>query len=256
MQPPSAARPGVWRRAAAGAWHVPAGFFFLLRHPPFWPLAVLPAALAFVLSIVGLVASWYYVPRVLAAFAPARDRVGDLGSLAASIALGLATLVTGAVLGLGLALLLTAPLLDLLSQRTEQRERGLPPEQAPGRGLRFEVVSSLRGALFFAAAVPVAFLVGLVPFVGPPLASLWGAFALAFQFTDGPLTRRGRDFVEKLRWHQEWGPEILGFGLAALLAVLVPFANLLVAPALTVGAARLVLDLTGAAETGAGRQGA
>ena len=111
----------------------------------------------------------------------------------------------------------------------------------------------MRGALFFAAAVPVAFLIGLVPFVGPPLATLWGAFALAFQFTDGPLTRRGRDFGEKLRWHREWGPEAIGFGLAGLLAVLVPFANLLVAPALTVGAARLVLDLGGAAEAGSRR---
>ena len=62
-------------------------------------------------------------------------------------------------------------------------------------------------ALFFAAAVPLAFLVGLVPFVGPPLATLWGAFALAFQLTDGPLTRRGRNFFEKLRWHREWRPE-------------------------------------------------
>ena len=95
----------------------------------------------------------------------------------------------------------------------------------------------------------MAFLVSLVPFVGPPLATLWGAFALAFQFTDGPLTRRGRDFVEKLRWHREWGPEAIGFGLAGLVALLVPFANLLVAPALTVGAARLVLDL-GAPPTG------
>ena len=117
MQTPSAARPAGWRRVAAGAWHVPAGFFFLLRSPPLWPLAALPAALAIALSTLGLGASWYYVPRVLIAFGPARETVCDFVSLAAAIILGLGALVTGAMLGLGLALLLTAPLLDLLSQR-------------------------------------------------------------------------------------------------------------------------------------------
>jgi hypothetical protein len=37
----------------------------------------------------------------------------------------------------------------------------------------------------------------------------------------------------------------MGFGLAALLMLLVPFAVVLVAPALTVGAARLVGELSG-----------
>ena len=38
-------RPGLLRRAAAGAWEVPAGFWFLARNPRLWPLAdnVFPA---------------------------------------------------------------------------------------------------------------------------------------------------------------------------------------------------------------------
>jgi CysZ protein len=150
------------------------------------------------------------------------------------------------MLGLGLAFLLTAPILDLLSQRAERRAQGFTVNE--GKGLRFEVVQSLRGALFFALAAPVAFLVGLVPFTGPPLATLWGAFALAFQFTDGPLTRRGLRFGEKRRWHRSWAAESLGFGLAGLLALLVPFANLLLAPSLAVGATRLVLELGSSGE--------
>ncbi len=236
------------RRLAAGAWHVPAGVLFLLRHPPLWPLAALPALLAVGLSASGFVASLYLVPRVEDALGPSAEKVGDVLALMASIALGLVTLASGAMLGLGLALALTAPLLELLSQKTERRQQGLPPEQ--GRGLAAEVMESLRGALFFAAAVPLAFLIGLIPFVGPPLAVLWAAFALAFQFTDGPLARRGCSFTEKLRWHREWQPETLGFGLAGLVTLIVPFANLLVAPALTVGAARLVLDLYGSGRDG------
>src|SRR5262245_24541167 len=40
-----ASRPGAMRRAGAGAWHVAAGFAFLLRRPSLWPLAVLPTLL-------------------------------------------------------------------------------------------------------------------------------------------------------------------------------------------------------------------
>ena len=236
------ARHPPWpRRAAAGAWHVPAGFAFLVRNPGLWPLAILPSLLAVSLGLLGLGASWYLLPRVEDALAPPAARVGDALSLLASITLGLVTLVSGVMLGIALAFVLTAPLLDLLSQRTEARLRGSTVEAS--RGLRFEVAQSLKGALFFLAAIPLAFLVGLVPFLGPPLATLWGAFALAFQLTDGPLTRRGLGFGEKLGFHRRWRPETLGFGLVGLLALLVPLANLLLAPALVVGATRLVLEL-------------
>ncbi len=234
-------RPGLLRRVAAGAWHVPAGFAFLLKNPTLWALALLPAALLGVLGLIGLVSGWYLLPRVEAALAPSPQRVGDLLSLAASVVLGLMTLGTGLMLGLGLALILGAPLLDLLSRRTERRIQGFTVDE--GRGLRFEVAQSLKGAFFFAAAVPVAFAIGLVPFTGPPLATLWGAWALAFQLTDGPLTRRGLGFAERRAWHHYWRAEAVGFGLAGLLTLLVPFANLLLAPALTVGATRLVLEL-------------
>ena len=59
--------------------------------------------------------------------------------------------VSALMLGVGLALVLTAPLLDLLSQRTERRVRGFTVDE--GRGLHFELVQSLKGALFFALAV-------------------------------------------------------------------------------------------------------
>src|SRR5262245_45887901 len=235
-------RPGLLRRFAAGAWHVPAGFLFLLRNPPLWPLAALPALLASGLALLGVVSAWYVLPRMDAAFAPSPGQVGDALALLASVVLGMLTLATGLMLGVGLALVLTAPLLDLLSQRTERRVRGFTVDE--GRGLRFELVQSLKGALFFSLAVPLAFLLGLIPFVGPPLAVLWGAWALTFQLTDGPLTRRGFDFTRKRAFHSLWGAEAIGFGLLGLLALLVPFANLLLAPALTVGATRLVLELS------------
>jgi uncharacterized protein involved in cysteine biosynthesis len=234
-------RPGFLRRAAAGAWHVPAGFLFLLKNPTLWGLALLPSLLACGLGLTGFVSSWYLLPRLDATLAPSVREVGEVLSVGASVVLGLLTLITGVLLGLGLALLLTAPLLDLLSQRTERRVRGFTADE--GRGTKFEVVQSLKGAFTFALAVPVAFLIGLIPFVGPPFALLWGAYALAFQLTDGPLARRGLGFEQKHAFHRYWWLESVGFGLLGLLALLVPLANLLLVPALTVGATRLVLEL-------------
>jgi CysZ protein len=86
-------------------------------------------------------------------------------------------------------------------------------------------------------------LLSLVPVVGAPLALLWGGHALALQQTDPALTRRGLDFQARRRWHRRFRPESLGFGAAGLALLLVPIANLLLIPALTVGATRLVMEL-------------
>jgi CysZ protein len=86
-------------------------------------------------------------------------------------------------------------------------------------------------------------LLGLVPVVGPFLSLLWGARAVAFQMTDPALTRRGLSFAEKRRWHRGWRAESLGFGLAGMVGLLVPLANLLLGPALVAGGTLLVLSL-------------
>lgn len=237
----SARAPGLLRRTAAGAWHVPAGFAFLLRHPSLWPLAALPTLLAAVLLLAGLVLGAFLGPTVQARFAPSPGEVPDWIGLPISLLLWVATLGAGMFLGLGLAFLLAAPILDQLSRRVEARIRG--EVQDRGRGLRWEVLESLRGALYFLVAAPGVFLLGLVPLLGPLLALLWGARALAFQLTDPPLTRRGLSFQDKRRWHRRWLPEGEGFGLAGMIALLVPLANLLLAPSLAAGGTLLVLDL-------------
>jgi CysZ protein len=234
-------RPGVLRRAAAGAWHVPAGFVFLLRNPPLWLWAVLPALLAAVLLVAGFLAGAFAAPRVQALVAPDRGRLPDWLDFLVTLVLWGGTMLTGMAVGFALALLLTAPILERLSRAAEVRARGGAADQASG--LRWEVAQSLRGALYFLAAAPGVLLLSLVPLIGPPLAALWGGHALSFQLTDPPLTRRGLDFAAKRRWHRSWRAESVGFGIAGLVTLLVPFANLLVGPALAVGGTLLVLDL-------------
>lgn len=229
------------RRTAAGAWHVPAGLFFLVRRPTLWGLAILPAGLAGALLIAGVTAGLYAAPSAEAALAPSRGTLPDWLSLPISVAVWLGMMLGGAILGFALALLLAAPLLDRLSRRVEAIVRNEVPDA--GAGLRWEAMQSLRAALYFMAAAPGVIALGLLPLVGPPLAVLWGAHALSLQETDGTLSRRGFGFDARREWHRRWRPESLGFGLAGLVALAVPLANLMLAPALTVGATRLVLEL-------------
>jgi uncharacterized protein involved in cysteine biosynthesis len=102
---------------------------------------------------------------------------------------------------------------------------------------------AFRGTLYFLAAAPGVLLLTLVPLVGPPLAILWGSYALAFQQTDSALARRGLSFAERRAWHAFWKPESMGFGLAGLITLVVPFANFLIGPALAVRETLLVLEL-------------
>jgi CysZ protein len=238
---PAELRPGLLRRAAAGAWHVPAGFAFLLRHPRLWPLAALPAVVAVVLVAIFSLLGLLLAPRLQVAILPEPGRYPEWIALPTSVLLWIATVGAGAFLGLGLALALASPLLEQLSRRVEARARGMAEDASPG--LVFEVGQSLRGALYFLAAAPVLLLLGFIPLVGPLLAWMWGARAVAMQMTDPALSRRGMSFADKRRWHGEWRVETQGFGLAGMLGFIVPLANLLLGPALVTGGTLLVLEL-------------
>jgi CysZ protein len=229
------------RRAAAGAWHVPAGFGVLLRSPRLWLLALLPVILAALLLVLGAVLGYFLIPQVEARFAPTPGERPVWVELPASLLLWTAVVGSGVFLGLGVALLLTAPILDQLSRRVEARVRGSVVDS--GHGFLWELVQSLRGGLYFLLAAPGVFLLGLIPLLGPFLSLLWGGRAVAFQMTDPALTRRGLGFKERWRWHRDWLPESQGFGLAGMVGLLVPVANLLLAPALVAGGTLLVLSL-------------
>jgi CysZ protein len=237
----SARRPGLLLRAFAGAWQVPAGFAFLARRPGLWPLAALPVVLAVLLMGAGAIGGLYLVPDTASAVAPAPGRAPEWIELPLSMMLWVAAVGGGVFLGLGIALLLSAPLLELLSRRVEARVRGNVEDA--GHGLRWELLQSLRGALYFLVAAPGVFLLGLIPVVGPLLSLLWGARAMAFQMTDAALTRRALGFADKRRWHRQWLAESMGFGVAGMISLFVPLANLLLGPALVTGATLLVLDL-------------
>jgi uncharacterized protein involved in cysteine biosynthesis len=236
-----ARRPALARRVGAGAWHVVSGFAFLLRRPSFWPLAALPSAVAVASLGAGLVVAAYLIPWLEQALLPGRGKAPVGVVLLLTVALWVGTFAAGLVAGLAVAFLLTAPLLDRLSRKVEAYVRVEVADQ--GAGLTWELAQSFRGALYFLGAAPGVLLLSVIPLVGPVLGLVWGAHALAVQQTDMALTRRGFDFTARRAWHRRWRPESMGFGLAGLFALLAPCANLVLAPALTVGGTLFVLEL-------------
>jgi uncharacterized protein involved in cysteine biosynthesis len=103
----------------------------------------------------------------------------------------------------------------------------------------------MRTGLVFVGAALVALGLAIVPVIGPLLSAAVSAPLLAYQAIDPTLTRRDLGFERKKAWHLRWHAEVIGFGLAALVALLVPLVNAFLPPALAVGATRLVLDLEG-----------
>lgn len=233
-------RPGALRRGGAGAWHVFSGFWFLMRRPELWPLAALPTLLAGLSVAGGLLLGAYSMRWLEGALLPAPGRISAGLSLVLYLALWVGALAAGVILGLALALLLAAPLLERLSRRVEQEVRVAVPD---GGSWQWEVAQSFKSGLYFLGAAPVLLLLSLVPVVGPLIGLTWGAHALSLQLAELPLARRGLDFRARLRWHRRFLAESVGFGLAGLALLMVPCANFLLAPALTVGGTLMVLEL-------------
>src|SRR6185295_7723213 len=96
------------RRLAAGAWHVPGGFVFLVKRPRLWTLAVLPTLLAGGLVSGGALLGLYAAPAVEIALTP-EQAAPPWFLVMLSVSVWVATLTAGLALGLASALLLAAP---------------------------------------------------------------------------------------------------------------------------------------------------
>jgi len=234
-------RPGPLARAAAGAWHVPAGLALLLRSPKLWLLALAPALVAGALLGAGLLAGIYALPQAEAWLLPDRLQVREWLELAVFLALAFGLLLAGMAAGLAAALLVSAPLLERLSRRAESL---LLPEKAGAPCTAgFGGLDSLGPAAVQAVFAPAAGLLALVPLVGPVLAGTWIGALLGWQQTSGPLGRHGLARSAARSWRRHYAWETLGLGLGAVVALWVPIANVLLPPALAIGATRLVLEL-------------
>jgi len=244
-------RPAFVRRLAAGAWHLPHALMVFVRTPSYWGLGLPAALLAGFFVYLGAVGGAFLVPKVEPFLAPASGSVAPWLDIAFTLTLWLGGLGSGALLGFACGLALVAPLLDLLSRR---RDAGVPPEHLPGR--RRLVLESMRGSLVLLGISALAIPASLAPLTGPFLGVVLAAALLGARGMASALVRRGLGFRARLAWFRTWLTETAGLGFAALVVLLVPGLNLLLAPALWIGGTDLVRDIdewTESAEEAEGR---
>jgi uncharacterized protein involved in cysteine biosynthesis len=237
MPVPEALTPLV--RFLAGISYIPGGALFLFRNPRLWTVALSPLIVAAGLLVVGVFSGAFWAGRIeQALFGSAFKSIPSWLSFVVVSGLWAGSLAAGAIIALAIAFALVGPLFEKLSQRVEEISgrtvRG-------GKGLRWEIVQSLKTAGYFALGAPVAILLGLIPFLGPLLALGFTGHRVAFQNTDAVLLRRGMDFLERHAFHRRFRAETLGFGVGAVL--LFPLMNVLAVPIFVVGATRLVNEL-------------
>ncbi len=226
-------------RFLAGVSYIPGGAMFLARNPRLWPVALSPLLVAAFLLMIGIFAGAFWAARVQQSlFGESLRTIPVWFAFVVLTGLWAGSLFAGGIAALAIAFALLGPLFERLSQTVEE----LSGVKVMGsKGLSWEIVQSLKTAVYFALGAPVAILLGLIPFLGPVLALAFTGHRVAFQNTDAVLLRRGLDFLERQAFHHRFRPETLGFGVASVL--LFPVMNVLAVPVFVVAATRLVNDL-------------
>jgi len=155
-----------------------------------------------------------------------------------------------------LANLIASPFNGLLSSRVERHLIGREPDS--GMSMAGEAWDAFAGEVrkwvYYLTRVlllgvltlillPIPVIDGLIPVVW----FAFGAFMLAMEYLDNPMSNRGMPFSDKLAWLRGRRWVSLGFGSAVTLVTVIPLANLVVMPAAVAGATALWLDTEGLA---------
>jgi CysZ protein len=238
-----------------GAGYLARGIRTFVRTPGVRLLGLLPAMLAALLVLVLLVVLATLVDEAARALTPFADQWSEGARTLLRAGVGFALLVAFLLLAVVTFVTLTSligqPFFERLSDQVERRLGHPPPGiDAPWwRTLpRATVESVLLLALVVAVNAPL-FVLDLVPGLGqtlvPVLQALASGFLLSIELLAIPLQRRGLHLGERLRFAWRHRGAVTGFGVAAFLLFLVPFANVLAMPGSIVGGTLLVRRLTG-----------
>jgi uncharacterized protein involved in cysteine biosynthesis len=102
----------------------------------------------------------------------------------------------------------------------------------------------MKGSLLLLAVSALTIPASLAPLTGPFLGVVLAGGLLGARGMASALVRRGLGLRARLGWFRTWLPETTGFGFAALVVLLVPGLNFLLAPALWIGGTDLVSEIT------------
>lgn len=238
-----------------GLTDVMRGARFVAARPRLWKWVIAPALLALVIlvAVVGTVVVWTAAARAgLVAVLPEPLEGWVSGALGAVIGLVLA--LAAYVVFLSLAVLLSAPFNEFLSEAIEQELTGQEPP--PFRVLIFlrdvllGIAHASRRVIAYGFVMLALLLASLiVPWVGQALyvagGGLVSARFAAYDAFDAVWARKGWRYGEKIRYLRAHRTRSYGIGTAVALWMLVPGLNLFALSAGAAGATLAYLDTRG-----------
>jgi CysZ protein len=246
QRPPDAlARPPARLGFFDGTAALFSGFGFVLRRPEVWPLALVPVAVALVITaLAGGTAIELIAPRITASI------VGHLGqrwgfvATIVNVVAGAFALVAAALVGFGLAQPLSGPALNRIVRRAEA-DLGAP--EWPATSALVDVGRALQSIVFaYVFGLPILIVLYLITFFFPPAAVVTFPLKLvvlgilaAWDLCDYPLSAHGIPIGDRVTFMIRNAAAMIGFGFGLALLSFVPCALVLALPAGVAGAARL-----------------
>ncbi len=235
------ARPGFFDGTRA----LFSGVGFVMTTPSIWPLAIVPVAIATLLTaIAGGAAMSVVLPLVSKAIlAEVGARFGFVATLA-QIVVGALLLLVGAAIGFGVAQPLSGPALNRIVQRAEA---ALGARAWPETSAMSDILLALQSlAVTYGVGLPILAVLWVVSFAFPPAAVVTFPLKLvvlglsaAWDLLDYPLSLRGLPIGARLSFVKRNLGAMLGFGLGLALLSFIPFALVFALPFGVAGAARL-----------------
>ncbi|MQA03711.1 MAG: hypothetical protein GEV07_13640 [Streptosporangiales bacterium] len=233
------------------------GQAFVLRRPRLWPLGLLPALVTFAVLITVVVLLAVNAVDLVTWATPFADdwsqRARTIVRWVVALAVVALALWVSVLLFVTLTLLFGQPFYEALAKRVDEELGNAPrePDEPWHRGLRRSVWESAAMLLRTAPVALAVFAVGLVPAVGqvaaPVLGAIVGGRFLALELLAPAMERRGKYLPERLAFARSSRAVILGFGIPAFVAFLVPVLNVVLMPGAVAGATLLVREHVDAA---------
>lgn len=249
---------------ATGTRYVITGFRYLWQHPRLLPYALLPTLVqlavlvalfwifgsrfgAFFHWLSGWVQVWHIETPDTFWLKTINFFLWGLTELF-RILVFVIGLIFVSIAGFVMGMILTSPLNDLLSQKTEALTR--PPQTQPFT-LKY-LWNLIRGELLksvFLVMVPLLILIlNLIPVIGTmmyvALSSAFGMWAMGIAYIDYPVSRAHPGFRGRFSFYWRHFSAISGFGIIFF----IPFFNFVFSSPLVVGSTRLYVRLSEPAE--------
>ncbi|MFG6403497.1 EI24 domain-containing protein [Microbacterium sp. P04] len=237
------------REFGAGVGLLLRGFGMWRRIPRAMALGLLPAVLVALVFAGALVGWGFLVPGIADAVTPFADGWTPFWAQAVRLIIGLATFGAGMLLAAvsftAVTLAVGDPFYERLWRAVERETTG----GAPGSdgGFWQAVGDSIRLVLKGIAAAALAWLIGLIPFVGGVAGLVVGVsltgWLLAEELSSRALVARGISARRRSALLRGSRARVIGFGVATQLCFLVPLGAVIVMPAAVAGSTLLAQSL-------------